>query len=314
MKTSLRYRLTLALLRRRGRRFQDAQGFMSSAQAEATRSFRPSRYACHHLLVQPVHRASCQTWLLSPKEEGAASSVHVLYLHGGAFVFGPTWAHWRFLCRLVRSTGCTVHVPVYPRAPQYSYLETQAALEDAYRHSLAIAQGRPMVLAGDSAGGSLALWLAQHAVRRKLRPPNQLILISPCADLSLDSPDIAEFEKRDPWLSTDGLRRAFRLWLRGTLPAAANVSPLEEDLSRLPPTQVYAGDRDLLFPDGERLAQRLKAFGVNSQLRVGQGMCHVWPLLPIPEAREAEEAIWQAVRTVAVSLAHTTHPLNLEYR
>jgi len=241
-------------------------------------------------------RPGYELWWLAPRMRSARTSVHVLYLHGGAFVFGITPTHWRFLVNLVEKTGCTVHVPLYPRAPRHSFVETQAAALDATRYASAFAQGQPLILMGDSAGASLAFWLTSVGDQHGLGAVAANILISPCTDLTLENTAIPRIEKRDPWLTRSGLQRAFALWLKGTPPGARSVNPMAQRLSALPPVYLFIGDRDILFPDCMELARRLHESGTKTEVHVGRGMCHVWPLLPVPEARDSISQIHAIIR------------------
>lgn len=294
---SIQYAAVLAYIRfARRRAFRSPEGLAKQLRADQSDIKDPPAPIRAQLDVGCVARPGYELWRLAPRRDASRSGVHVLYLHGGAFVFGITPAHWQFLARLVKRTGCTVHVALYPRAPRHHHQETQAAVMDAAAYTGALAGDRPFILMGDSAGASLALWAVSIAKQRGIRLPATTVLISPCADLALDHPEISVIEERDPWLTRSGLQRAFRLWLGETAPGSISVNPIAQDLSAMPPTHIFIGDRDILLPDCVELAQRLKEGGTTTQLHVGRGMCHVWPLLPVPEARESVSLICGVLR------------------
>src|SRR5690606_41229963 len=94
-----------------------------------------------------------------------------------------------------------------------------------------------------------------------------------------------------------GLRRAAIAWARSRDPRIPPLRPVFADHDQLPPTQVIDGDRDICMPDCQVLAERA---GSSVRLQVGPGLPHVYPLLPIPEARPARE---QIVKHVVETLA-----------
>ena len=118
-------------------------------------------------------------FVLSPKNH--VSSNHILYLHGGAYVQSFVKQHWRFLSMLVRETNCTVTAPDYPLAPEYNYKHAFEMLVPLYRQILKSVKPKNTLLMGDSAGGGLALALAQKIKLENLPSPDQLILLSPFA-------------------------------------------------------------------------------------------------------------------------------------
>jgi monoterpene epsilon-lactone hydrolase len=217
----------------------------------------------------------------------APSGVHVVYLHGGAYVHPVLTTHWNLLARLVRASGAVVTVPLYGLAPAHDVDEVlpllDAVLEDVRR-----ASPSRVVVAGDSAGGALALVAAMRE-RDAGRPvPDALVLFSPWVDALLDSPAVDEVAPLDPMLGRDGLVAAGRWWAGDRDPASPEVSPVRGDLSGLPPVSAYAGDRDLLTPDVKRLVRGVTAAGGRAELRLYRGAFHVFVGAPwTPEARRA---------------------------
>lgn len=104
----------------------------------------------------------------------------------------------------------------------------------------------------------------------------------------MSTPGIDAIEPHDPWLARAGVRPAARSWAQGRDLTDPDVSPLFGDLGHLPPTLLLVGDRDVCLPDCQVLAERA---GASVRLRVGQGLPHVFPLLPIPEAGPARAEI-----------------------
>lgn len=221
------------------------------------------------------------------------SSPTVLYLHGGAYISPITGAHWKFIGGLA-DAGAKVVVPLYPLAPRYTAADTYTFLYELY--TTLIARSTSIAVAGDSAGGGLALGLSQ-TLPPHLPQPDRLVLISPWLDASLTNPEIAEVEHRDPWLSREGLIEAGLAWAGEWSTQDPRVSPIRASTASLPPTDVYIGDRDILHPDVRRYASTAASHRRHPITLVEQpGAIHVYPLTPTPEERRARAAI---IRTLS---------------
>jgi monoterpene epsilon-lactone hydrolase len=217
----------------------------------------------------------------------------VVYVHGGAYVRGMATWHWKFVARLADSLGARAVLPAYPVAPEFT-------VEDSFEEMVAIVQEAiaespdGVVLAGDSAGGGYALALAQ-AVRDRGGPqPSHLVLIAPWVDLTSSAPGTIEAAARDPWLSFEHLSIYAGFWAGADDPAVLadpRVSPGLADLAGLPPALMLCGTRDLLQPGCDVLFERADAADWSLEYVVAPGLMHVYPLLPIPEARVAVEHI-----------------------
>jgi acetyl esterase/lipase len=217
---------------------------------------------------------------------GTTPTRTVLFLHGGGFVGGIDRFHWRFVATLARETGSRVVVPDYPLTPRHTWSDSQPRLLDLFEQ-LAIQSPGGVTLAGDSAGGGLALALAQQAARRPGPQPTRLLLISPWVDLAGTTPGTEQVAAYDPWLKLSKLRLYGGWWAGDDDPARPEVSPLHGDYAGLPRTLVLCGTRDLLVPQVREAVRRAAAAGVHVTYREEQGLLHVYPLLPVPEARPA---------------------------
>lgn len=216
----------------------------------------------------PVHTVEPET----PKGRGST-----VYLHGGGYVGAIAAQHWDLVADIAAATGRPVHVPRYGLAPQHTARDAHAMLGTL----LAELDG-PYHLAGDSAGAGLALAAALRA------GPIGLTLIAPWLDIALTNPEIPALERRDPWLSAAGLRLCGELWRGDLAPDDPLVSPLFGDLSRLPPTHLYIGGRDIALADCHLLRDRAPAVTLHEE----PGAIHDYPLLPLaPESRAARRTL-----------------------
>ncbi|MGY1738140.1 alpha/beta hydrolase fold domain-containing protein [Geodermatophilus sp. SYSU D00684] len=220
---------------------------------------------------------------------GGGSGRVAVYLHGGAYVAGMAPQHWALVGRLA-DAGVRVVVPDYGLAPRCTYRDAYRLLDAVYR-----GLGDDVVLAGDSAGGGLALGFAQTLLGTGLPQPRRLALIAPWLDLALTGPGVADAEARDPWLSSAGLAETGRAWAGGDDPADPRLSPVHGPLAGLPPVRVWIGTRDLLHPDVVRLRDRAAAAGAQVDVTVRPGAVHVYPLTPTPEGRAGTREVVAAV-------------------
>lgn len=281
---SLSMAATRALLRFRPRSTETEDSLVRSVARQG--SGAPVTRAVRRVaIVEEARVGEVRVVTLRPRR--APSGVHVVYLHGGAYVHPVLTTHWNLLARLVRASGAVVTVPLYGLAPAHDVDEVlpllDAVLEDVRR-----ASPSRVVVAGDSAGGALALVAAMRE-RDAGRPvPDALVLFSPWVDALLDSAEVEEVARIDPMLGRDGLVAAGRWWAGDRDPASPEVSPVRGDLSGLPPVSAYAGDRDLLTPDVKRLVRGVTAAGGRAELRLYRGAFHVFVGAPwTPEARRA---------------------------
>lgn len=245
----------------------------------------------HAVSSRQVAGFECHT--VAPRDRRPEHAA--IYLHGGAYVNEIAPQHWALVSRLA-DAGVRVEVPSYGLAPQHTYRQAYPFLTAVYRQLLADVDPGAVTLAGDSAGGGLALGFAQALTAAGLPQPRRMILIAPWLDLTLSNPAAAEAERRDPWLSRIGLVEAGRVWAGGDDRADPRLSPLHGPLAGLAPMVVHIGTRDLLYPDVLRLRDRATAEGAQLRLEVCDGGVHVYPLVPAPEGRAAADAI---VREVA---------------
>lgn len=230
-------------------------------------------------------RGCFPSYVITPR--GLDPQHTIVYLHGGGFVAPIDPFHLRYVARLARAIGARVVLPDYPLAPERCWRDSHAALVDLTARWAG--DSRDLVLAGDSAGGGLALALAQSLRDRGGPQPSHLLLHSPWADLTTSTPETAEFSARDPWLFL-GKLRAYAAWWAGSPDdlARPEVSPALAPLDGLPPALMFCGTRDSLAPGCRLLARRAAESTWDLTYVERPDLIHVFPLLPgLPEARAA---------------------------
>jgi epsilon-lactone hydrolase len=237
--------------------------------------------------------ADMTVWVARPRRRRA--SVQVLYLHGGGYVHPLTGDYWRLVRALVGG-GAEVVVPAYPLAPAHTVDDVLPMLAEVVRLRSAGEAPLPLVLMGDSAGGALALVLAQVARDRGWPAPVGIACLCPWLDATLDEERVRDLEPSDPMLEESGLRAAGRWWA-GPRPADDPVvSPLWSDLAGLPPIDVYIGDRDILRPAVDDLVDRARSQDVELTIRETPALFHVWMTRLIPEGRRTRRSLVRLVR------------------
>lgn len=232
---------------------------------------------------------------------GPTTAIRILYLHGGAYVFDLDVLHWKPISMFVSGTGSRVVVPIYPLAPEFTWEAGMACAERCHDRLVEEVGAQNVVIAGDSAGGGLALALTQRIRDRGGAAPAALVLFSPWLDVSVCGTDQPALAELDPMLDIEELRVAGRMWAGGTSIENPAVSPLFGDQSHLPPTMVFCGTHDLLVSDARRLA----AAGGRAELREYSGMFHVWMATPIPEGTAA---LREAVAFINAQTANLLRP------
>lgn len=224
--------------------------------------------------------------------KGADPSRCIYYLHGGGYVIGGIASHRGLAQGLSQASGARVLSMDYRMAPEHPF---PAAVEDAvagYRWLLESGTDPAhLVIAGDSAGGGLAM-AALLSIRDQGIPlPAAAVCFSPWVDLEGTGQSMETRADVDPMVQKEGLLWYTGLYMNGADPRDPLASPLHAELSGLPPILIQVGDAETLLDDSIRLADRLKAAGVEVELEVWDRMIHVWQIFApvLSEGREAVE-------------------------
>jgi len=203
---------------------------------------------------------------------GPTRTGSLLYLHGGAYCVGAPQTHRALTARLARATGLALFTADYRLAPEHRF---PAAVHDALAAYRALRASGPVVVAGDSAGGGLALALAL-ALRDAGEPlPAALLLLSPWADMTGANVP-ATPPPGEAMLSVAWAQACASLRLGDTAPTHPWASPLRADLRGLPPALIQAGTDELLHGQALRLHDALQDAGVAVRCEITPGRWHVF--------------------------------------
>jgi acetyl esterase/lipase len=215
----------------------------------------------------------------------------MLYLHGGGYIACSPETHRPLVSSLVRRLGGEAYVPAYRLAPEHPH---PAALDDAraaYRFLVAEQGVDParLIVAGDSAGGGLALALLMTLRDASDPLPAALVMFSPWTDLAATGASLNENSERCAMFAGITIRRASQFYVGTGDPMHPMVSPLFGDFRGLPPMLLHASADEVLRDDTLRVATRATAAGVEVRLRLWRHVPHVWQFFAavLPEARES---------------------------
>lgn len=219
--------------------------------------------------------------------------VIILYLHGGGYLFGSPASYRDRARRLSFRCNAEVFVPDYRLAPEHPY---PAAFEDAlaaWAHVAALRPEASIVVAGDSAGGGLALSLLAALRDRTEVLPAGAFVFSPWTDLAATGASVTGNEGKDVWLSRRHIEEWGRYYVGKSNVADPGISPLHADLTGFPRLLLIVGDQEVLLDDTLRVEAKARDAGVDAEVCVGRGMQHDFPLtLPwLEESREAWETV-----------------------
>jgi len=248
--------------------------------------------------VVPVQADSVPSEWLIP--QGAPQDRTLLYLHGGAWIMGSAKTHRGFVSHLAYASGIRALLINYRLAPENPF---PAGLDDCMMtyewllHSGISAD--KIVVAGDSAGGNLALALLV-ALRDADKPlPAGAVALSPATDLALTGESRKTRLQLDPVLSNLGSFPIIKDYITNHDPHHPYISPLYADLRGLPPLLIHVGDHETLLDDAVRFGECAQAAGVNAQTVVWPEMFHVFQIFTpiLPEARKAVAQIAAFVKS-----------------
>jgi len=225
----------------------------------------------------------------------------VLYLHGGSFNSGSIASHRALAGNVALACRARALLIDYRLAPEHPF---PAGLEDTVAAcEWLLAQGvapQQLVVAGDSAGGNLALALCIWQRDRGRPLPAAVICLSPAPDLTFSGDAWIFNLKKDVMLDARKERTSVEIYLKGTDPHTPLASPLYAGLHGLPPVLIQVGSSECLLSDCQLLADKARAEGVDVTLEVWPQMQHEWQFTAniMPEGRQAIARVGEFVERV----------------
>ncbi|KEO52944.1 alpha/beta hydrolase fold domain-containing protein [Thioclava pacifica] len=276
------------------RRFRDPVATRREMERMASWVVREPKGLC--LLQTRLGERPALSLRVGPTAQGAV----ILYFHGGGYVAGSPWMYRGLAARLAQLSGLEVVAPDYRLAPEAPF---PAALEDAEAgfDALIAAGYEPgcIVLAGDSAGGGLALSLLGRLCGQG-RAPAGVIAFSPWTDLTCSGASLRTNAKRDALLPVERIGDTVDLVLQGHPASDPEASPLFATFPNAPPVLIQHSMTEILADDALRMADRLRAFDAEVTVQSWPDAPHVWQFFDgrVPEARAALEDAAKAARAM----------------
>jgi acetyl esterase/lipase len=215
-------------------------------------------------------------WWAKPAR--ARKSAAILHLHGGWFNWGTASAFRKLVGHIAIAAGADAFIPDYRLAPGHPFPAAVKDAEACYR-GLVDRGTKKIALAGDSAGGNLALVLLSIATAPAVSAgiaPVGAVVLSPVTDLALTGDSFESRADVDPYFIRSQAARLVRSYLGESDPKNPLASRLYGDLEGLPPVRVHVGDDEVLLDDSRRYVERAVAAGVDAKLDIWMGMPHVF--------------------------------------
>ena len=222
----------------------------------------------------------------------------LIFIHGGAFISGPTQHHWNFAKKIAKKTDYKIWICNYPKAPENNIIKISQNIDSIYFAALEKYNSNQISLIGDSVGGTLIISLIQRLVLKKLKLPAKIILLSPVMDASMTNPEIEKLNSVDPILSKIGVVSAKIMCVGEYGLKNTMISPLYGSFEKFPHTILFLAKNDITYPDQKLAVQKLIEAKINVELIEGKNMPHIWPILPI--MKEAKIALNEIIKILNV--------------
>ena len=235
--------------------------------------------------------------------DGTDPDRRLLFFHGGAFMLGSPKSHRAVTKRLSRAANAAVLAVDYRLMPECTRFDIIQDAETSYRWILengpnGAASIKSFIVAGDSAGGNMALAVVAWARDTELKAADAVLTMSPGTDSSLSGTSYRSNLETDVIVRNLfgqylKIPKAIRHWIEfkslGVKSADPRLSPLFGDLSCLPPVLLQASTSETLLHDSVRYANKAKSAGTDATLELWDGLTHDWHIWveTLPEAEEA---------------------------
>ncbi|MFD4366880.1 alpha/beta hydrolase [Rhodococcus sp. NPDC058521] len=234
--------------------------------------------------------------------DGSLAGATVLYLHGGGFVFCGLATHRPMCGLLAAQTGVPVVSVAYRQLPEGPIGVSLSDALSAYEELLETCEDpAKIIVAGDSAGGYLAMKVAEIAALTDLTPPAAVIGFSPLLNLDMEDHD-PDFMKLDAYLPMSQVAKLKDRWLEGSDSIVGAQSPVRADPKLFPPVFFSAAEYEIMRPDVEITTENFDRVGQPIETHIWSGQIHAFPVIG-KSLRESREIIRAAVAFAERSLA-----------
>ncbi|MBY5536367.1 alpha/beta hydrolase [Rhizobium leguminosarum] len=205
----------------------------------------------------------------------------ILYIHGGGFSGGSIRTHSLLAGSLAKAASSDVLLIDYRLMPEYGYPAQINDALTAYRWLLDNGyRSENVVVAGDGAGGNIAIETVIRQMRAAKPLPAAVIALSPITDLAATGGSMTSNAESDPLVSKMSIESLRKTYLGSRSPTDPQASPLYADMTGFPPLLLQVGSGEVLLDDTLRLADKARRAGVDVTTEVWPGMPHQWQLFP----------------------------------
>ena len=214
----------------------------------------------------------------------------ILYCHGGGYSTGSCLYARTLTSKLATSTSMDVFCFDYRLAPECPYPASTEDAMKAWNYLMLLGYGaRDIIIAGDSAGGNLALSLTLKLKEEQRLLPRGLVLMSPWTDLTSSGKSHEAKTEVDPVLDADYLKLMINNYAPQMDLENPLISPLLGDFTGFPPTYIQVGENEILYSDSSALYKKMLKENVSVKMDMYKGMWHVFQMSPFKTAYEAME-------------------------
>lgn len=237
--------------------------------------------------IDPVDDGVRGEWVRGPGAE--RDDAVILYIHGSGYALCSARTHRGLTTRVSTGTGLPVFACDYRLAPRHRFPSAADDVRTAYNWLAGQVDPARILLAGDSAGGHLAVDLTLQLLREGRVPPAALAMFSPLFDPTFALVTARERMQRDPMISAARMARLVGLYTRDADLTSPRLRLVADDVTGFPPALIQAGGREILAADAVELARELRRAGSDCELDIVAGQMHVFQALPrlTPEAGPA---------------------------
>lgn len=290
MKQSITYYVTLFIIKLKGLKndFSKDPIDFKKIRREDIRHPQKSLFKEYKVNIFKISKT-----LITEIKRSESSNSLLIFIHGGAFISGPTKHHWDTTKEILELTNQTVWMCDYPKAPEHKIQEISENIDKVYQIALESYPANQITLIGDSVGGLLITALVQRLVLKSIPLPLKIILVSPVMDATMSNPQIKEIDKIDPMLSKVGVLSAKKMCVVNNDLKDVRISPINGSFNKFPHTILFLAKNDITYPDQLLAVQKLMNAKTSIEIIEGENMPHIWPFLPV--MKEAKIALKEMI-------------------
>ncbi len=210
------------------------------------------------------------------------------YLHGGGYAICSVTTHRRLIAAIAKKAKIQAFAIDYRLAPEHRF---PAAVDDALQGYLHLLEKgfdpKNIIIAGDSAGGGLAVATLINLKSKNIQLPAAAVCISPWVDMEGTGESLIANRKTEMLLTPQAVKKWGAIYA-GDQQKNPLASAIHGDLKGIPPIYIQASDTEILLDDSIRLHEKALSDSIDSTLEIRNGLLHVWQIHTfLPESKEA---------------------------